>query len=55
MPLAGERGPERSKQTGFFSRWWWAIALALLVIPAAVVVYFVLATPNVETFQYSVR
>jgi hypothetical protein len=55
MPLAGTSGSDNHDRPGFFSRWWWVIAIFLLLIPAALVVYFVLATPNVETFQYSVR
>lgn len=55
MPLAGASGPDNQGQPSFFSRWWWAIAFVLLLVPAALVVYFLLATPDVETFQYSVR
>jgi hypothetical protein len=55
MPLAGDRGPGQTDGRGFFARWWWVLALVLLVLPTALVVYFVLSTPDVQSFEYNVR
>jgi hypothetical protein len=35
-------------------RYWWVLPLLLLVLPAAIVVYFLLATPDFANFEYHV-
>jgi hypothetical protein len=55
MPLASDPEPTPRHRPGFFARWWWLIALLLLVLPLALIVYFMLSTPDVQTFDYKVR
>lgn len=55
MPLASDHDPSRPTLPGFLRRWWWLVALVLVVLPLALVVYLLLSTPDVQPFEYKVR
>ena len=35
-------------------RYWWLLPLVFLILPAAIVLYFVMATPEFANFEYPV-
>jgi hypothetical protein len=35
-------------------RYWWLVPVLLLVLPAAIVLYFMLATPEFANFEYRI-
>lgn len=55
MPTSDDRPSTPARSRGFFARWWWLIAFGLLVLPAALLVWIVSSTPDVQPFSYPVH